>query len=59
MSKNINDNISNVCSVNISNSSSVALTTKQIAREMLFSSCLIEHIRLLQIKMTYTKKTLE
>ena len=35
------------------------LTTKQVARKVLFPPCLIEHILLSQIKMTYTKKTLE
>ena len=32
-----------------------ALATKQIARKVLFLPCLIEHIPLSQIKMTYTK----
>ena len=36
-----------------------ALTTKQVARKVLLPPCLIEHIPLSQIKMTYTKKTLE
>ena len=36
-----------------------ALTTKKVARKVLFPPCLIEHIPLSQIKMTYTKKTLE
>ena len=36
-----------------------ALTTKQVVRKVLFPPCLIEHIPLSQIKMTYIKKTLE
>ena len=36
-----------------------ALTTKQVARKVPFPLCLMEHILLSQIKMTYTKKTLE
>ena len=36
-----------------------SLTTKQVVRKVLFPPCLIEHIPLSQIKMTYTKKTLE
>ena len=32
-----------------------ALTTKQVANKVLFPPCLIEHIPLSQIKMTYTK----
>ena len=37
-----------------------ALTTKKVARKVLFPPCLIEHIRLLQIKMISIKKnTLE
>ena len=32
---------------------------KQVARKVLFPTSLIEHIPLSQIKMTYTKKTLE
>ena len=36
-----------------------ALTIKQVARKGLFPPCLIEHIPLSQINMTYTKKTLE
>ena len=35
-----------------------ALTTKQVARKVFFPPCLIQHIPLSQIKMTYTKKTL-
>ena len=35
------------------------LTAKQVANKVLFPPCLIEHIPLSQIKMTYTKKTLE
>ena len=34
-------------------------TIKQVARKVLFPPCVIEHIPLSQIKMTYTKKTLE
>ena len=34
-----------------------ALTTKQVARKVLFPSCLVEHILLLQIKIPYRKKT--
>ena len=33
--------------------------SSQVARKVLFPPCLIEHIPLSQIKMTYTKKTLE
>ena len=36
-----------------------ALTTKQVAGKVLFPPGLIEHILLSQIKMTYTKKTLQ
>ena len=36
-----------------------ALTAEQVARKVLFPSCLIEHIPLSQIKITYTKKALE
>ena len=36
-----------------------ALTIKQVARKVLFTSCLVDHILLLQIKMAYTKKMLE
>ena len=36
-----------------------ALTMKEIATKMLFPPCLIEHIPLSRIQMTYTKKTLE
>ena len=43
----------------LTNAYTAALTTKQTARKVLFSPCLIEHIPLSQIKMTYTKKTLE
>ena len=34
-----------------------ALTTKKVARKVLFPPCLIEHILLSQIKMIYKKKT--
>ena len=40
------------------NSYNTTVTTKQVARKMLFPPCLIEHIPLSQIKTTYTKKTL-
>ena len=43
----------------LTNTYTTALTTKQFARKALFPPCLIEHIPLSQIKMTYTKKTLE
>ena len=43
----------------LTNTYTTALTTKQVARKVLFPPCLIEHIPLSQIKMTYTKKTLE
>ena len=36
-----------------------ALTTKQVARKVLFPPCLIGHTPLSQITVTYTKKTLE
>ena len=36
-----------------------ALTTKQVVRKVLFPPCLIEHIPLSQIKLTYIKKTPE
>ena len=36
-----------------------ALTIKQVARKVLFPPFLMEHIPLSQIKMSYTKKTLE
>ena len=36
-----------------------ALTTKQVRRKVLLPPCLIEHIPLSQIKMTYIKKTLD
>ena len=39
------------------NTYTTALINKQDARKMLFPPCLIEHIPLSQIKMTYTKKT--
>ena len=41
------------------NTYTIALTTKRVARKVLFPACLIEHIPLSQIKKTYTKKTLE
>ena len=41
------------------NTYTTALINKQDARKMLFPPCLIEHIPLSQIKMTYTKKMLE
>ena len=44
---------------NLTNTYTTALTTKKIGRKVLFPPCLIEHIPLSQIKMTYTKKTLE
>ena len=43
----------------LTNTYTTALTMKQVARKVLFPPCLIEHIPLSQIKMTYTKKTLE
>ena len=43
----------------LTNTYTTALTTKQVARKGLFRPCLIEHIPFSQIKMTYTKKTLE
>ena len=43
----------------LTNTYTTARTTKQVAREVLFPPCLIEHIPLSQIKMTYAKKTLE
>ena len=43
----------------LTNTYTTALTTKQVARKVLFPPCLIEHIPLSQIKMTYTKKMLE
>ena len=43
----------------LTNTYTTANTTKQVARKVLFPPCLIEHIPLSQIKMTYTKKTLE
>ena len=39
----------------LANTYTTALATKQIARKVLFLPCLIEHIPLSQIKMTYTK----
>ena len=38
------------------NTYTTALTTKQVAKKILFSPCLIEHTLLSQMKMTYTKK---
>ena len=43
----------------LTNTCATALTTKQVARKMLFPPCLIEHVPLSQIKTTYTKKTLD
>ena len=43
----------------LTNTYTTALTTKQVARKVLFPPCLIEHSPLSQIKMTYTKKRLE
>ena len=43
----------------LTNTCATGLTTKQVARKMLFPPCLIEHVALYQINMTYTKKTLE
>ena len=43
----------------LTNTYTTDLTTKQVARKVLFPPCLIEYIPLSQIKMTYTKKTLE
>ena len=43
----------------LTNTYTTALTIKQVARKVLFPPCLIEHIPLSQIKMTYTKKALE
>ena len=43
----------------LTNTYTTALTTKQVARKVLFPPCLIEHIPISQIKMTYTKKTLK
>ena len=43
----------------LTNTYTTDLTTKQVARKVLFPPCLIEHIPLSQIKMTCTKKTLE
>ena len=43
----------------LTNTYTTAHTTKQVARKVLFPHCLIEHILLSQIKITYTKKTLE
>ena len=43
----------------LTNTYTTALTTKQVARKLLSPPCLIEHIPLSQIKMTYTKKILE
>ena len=42
----------------LTNTYTTALTTKQVARKVLFPSCLIEHIPLSQIKITHTKKRL-
>ena len=43
----------------LTNTYTTALTTKQVAKKVSFPTCLIEHIPLSQVKMTYTKKTLE
>ena len=43
----------------LTNTYTTALTTKQVAKKVSFPPCLIEHIPLSQVKMTYTKKTLE
>ena len=43
----------------LTNTYTTAVTIKQFARKVLFPPCLIERIPLSQIKMTYTKKTLE
>ena len=40
-------------------SQTTALNTKQVVTKVLFPPCLMEHIPLSQIKMTYIKKTLE
>ena len=45
--------IGSLCILN--NTYTTALITKQVARKMFFPPCLIEHIALSQIKMTYTK----
>ena len=43
----------------LTNAYTTALTTRQVASKALFPICLIEFIPLSQIKMTFTKKTLE
>ena len=43
----------------LNNTYPTVLTTKQVARKVLFPPCLIEHFPLSQINMTYTKKALE
>ena len=43
----------------LTNTYTTTLTTKQVAKKLLFPPFLIEHIPLGQIKKTYTKKTLE
>ena len=43
----------------LTNTYTTALTTKQVATEMLLPPYLIEHIPLPQIKMSYTKKILK
>ena len=43
----------------LTNNCTTALTTKQAVRKVLFPSCLMDHILLSQIKMTYSKKTVE
>ena len=42
----------------LTNTYTTALTTKQVARKVLFLPGLIEHVPLSQIKMTYTKKNI-
>ena len=42
-----------------SNGELVFLDKESVARKVFFSPCLIKHISLPQIKMTYTKKMLE
>ena len=43
----------------LSNIYTTALTRKYVARKALFAPCLIEHIPLSQIKITYAKRTVE
>ena len=42
-----------------SNGELAFLDKESVARKVFFSPCLIKHISLSQIKMTYTKKALE